>query len=256
MYPSLRAFRTRQGTGILHDIELTATYPFESKRYHRGPFSPYELALSLKPNSYLSHGTAAYLHNLTDHEFHTIYVNKEQSAKDSSSERTQAGINRAFSAKQRTSGFHFRWPNDDHTSQRKALGPPWRHGYNGVPGRAARGNRPRTHAHRHRCTPRLRRRRPARADRLSPFALKGIGRSHCQTSSPARLRLSLCQAIGFYLESTGHASADLDVLRKPKLKFDFFLAHGVKHTRFDDALADPLSRGFLPPRGSWRASLA
>ena len=106
---------------------------------------------------------------------------------------------------------------------------------------------------RHRRHPR---RRPARADRLSPFALKGIGRSHCQTSSPARLRLSLCQAIGFYLESTGHASADLDVLRKPKLKFDFFLAHGVKHTRFDDALADPLSRGFLPPRGSWRASLA
>jgi len=94
-------------SGIVHEIKLTATYPFDSKRYHRGPFSPYELALSLKPNSYLSHGTAAYLHNLTDHESHTIYVNKEQSAKDSSSELSQAGINRAFSAKQRTSRFHF-----------------------------------------------------------------------------------------------------------------------------------------------------
>jgi hypothetical protein len=27
-------------TGIVHEIELTATYPFDSKRYHRGPFSP------------------------------------------------------------------------------------------------------------------------------------------------------------------------------------------------------------------------
>jgi hypothetical protein len=34
-----------------------------------------------------------------------IYVNKEQSPKDSSGDLTQAGIDRAFSAKQRTSGF-------------------------------------------------------------------------------------------------------------------------------------------------------
>jgi hypothetical protein len=83
------------------------------------------------------------------------------------------------------------WPNDDHTSQRKALGPPWRHGHHGVPGRVARGNRPRTHAHRHSCTSRLRRRRPACAYRLSPFAPKGIDQSHRHTSSPARSRLSL-----------------------------------------------------------------
>jgi hypothetical protein len=34
-----------------------------------------------------------------------IYVNKEQSPKDSSGDLTQAGIDRAFSTKQRTSGF-------------------------------------------------------------------------------------------------------------------------------------------------------
>ena len=93
------------GSGIVREIKITATYPFESKRYHRGPFSPYELALSLKPDSYLSHGTAVYLHKLSDHEPSVIYVNKEQSPKDSSGDLTQAGIDRAFSTKQRASAF-------------------------------------------------------------------------------------------------------------------------------------------------------
>jgi hypothetical protein len=43
--------------GIVQEILFTATCPFESKRYHLGPFSPYELALSLRSGSYLSHGT-------------------------------------------------------------------------------------------------------------------------------------------------------------------------------------------------------
>jgi hypothetical protein len=61
--------------------------------------------LSLKPGSYLSHGTAAYLHNLADRELDTIYVNKEQSFKDSGGLLTQVGIKRAFSNKQRQSGY-------------------------------------------------------------------------------------------------------------------------------------------------------
>ena len=92
-------------TGIVQEINLTATYPFESRRYHREPFSAYELALSLRPGSYLSHGTAAYLHNLADREPGTVYVNKEQSSKDSEGTLTQAGIKRAFSNKQRQSGY-------------------------------------------------------------------------------------------------------------------------------------------------------
>ena len=66
----------------LKEVNLAATYPFDSKRYHRGAFSNYELALSLRPDSYLSHGSAAFLHALTDQEPDFIYVNKEQSPKD------------------------------------------------------------------------------------------------------------------------------------------------------------------------------
>jgi hypothetical protein len=69
--------------GILKEIPLTATYSFDAKRYHWGPFSEYELALSLQPGAHLSHGTAARLNNLIDHEPTTIYINKEQSPKNS-----------------------------------------------------------------------------------------------------------------------------------------------------------------------------
>ena len=47
---------------LLTEIGLTATYPFEAKRYHFGPVSNCELALALKPGAYLSHGTAAQLY--------------------------------------------------------------------------------------------------------------------------------------------------------------------------------------------------
>jgi hypothetical protein len=90
--------------GIVKEILFASTYPFESKRYHVGPFSPYELALSLRSGSYLSHGTAAYLHKLTDQTHQTIYLNKEQSPKNPTTTLTQAGINRAFSSRQRESG--------------------------------------------------------------------------------------------------------------------------------------------------------
>src|SRR5256885_4751213 len=45
--------------GVLKEIPLSATYSFDAKRYHWGSFSDNELALSLKPGAYLSHGTAA-----------------------------------------------------------------------------------------------------------------------------------------------------------------------------------------------------
>ena len=67
--------------GVLKEIPLNATYSFDAKRYHWGPFSDNELALSLKPGAYLSHGTAALLHHLMDHDPATIYINKEQSPK-------------------------------------------------------------------------------------------------------------------------------------------------------------------------------
>jgi predicted transcriptional regulator of viral defense system len=65
---------------------------------------------SLWKGAYLSHGTAVFLHALTDQLPNLIYVNKEQSLKGAGSrtELQQANIDRAFGRKaQRLSRFEF-----------------------------------------------------------------------------------------------------------------------------------------------------
>jgi hypothetical protein len=77
-------------------------------RYVWGPISMYALGVSLRPGAYLSHGSAVFLHGLTDQIPKTIYVNKEQSAKPPpAGELTQEGIDRAFAATQRASTYVF-----------------------------------------------------------------------------------------------------------------------------------------------------
>ena len=73
------------------------------ERYTWGDLSPYELALGWRPDSYLSHGTAAALHGLVD-EPASIYSNREQSKKTPLSlSFTQEGIDKAFAREQRQS---------------------------------------------------------------------------------------------------------------------------------------------------------
>jgi hypothetical protein len=76
-------------------------------RYVRGTASPYEVALSLRPDSYLCHATALFLHGLTQQYPKTIYVNKEQSTKPQGVILNQESIDRAFSNNQRQSTFVF-----------------------------------------------------------------------------------------------------------------------------------------------------
>lgn len=76
-------------------------------RYGRGAPTPFEIALSVRPDSYLSHGSAVYIHGLTEQVPRTIYVNREQSAKPRGSAPNQESIDRAFSNKQRQSNYSF-----------------------------------------------------------------------------------------------------------------------------------------------------
>ena len=66
--------------------------------------TPFQLALSLRGGSYLSHGTAAFIHGLLPAP-DPLHVNKEQSAKTTESVVSQTGINRAFVGKPRTSRY-------------------------------------------------------------------------------------------------------------------------------------------------------
>lgn len=98
----------------LQRIELICpNYDRKEVRYLLNDPSPYQVALSLKGNSYLSHGTAVFLHSLNEERPHRIYLNHEQSLKPSRGKReelSQEGIARAFANNQRESKlvFNFR----------------------------------------------------------------------------------------------------------------------------------------------------
>lgn len=76
-----------------------------AKRYAWGAYSPHSMALTLRPRSYLPHGTAVHLHALTDESSADIYVNQEQSEKPVRGVLTQSGLDRAFAGDQRTSRY-------------------------------------------------------------------------------------------------------------------------------------------------------
>ena len=67
-------------------------------RYSWGESDIFELVSGLIKNSYFSHYSAVYLHNLTEQNPKSIYLNYEQPEKPKSANRlTQSGIDTAFS---------------------------------------------------------------------------------------------------------------------------------------------------------------
>jgi hypothetical protein len=92
----------------LREVVLRSTSYASERRYIWGSASPYEIALSLRRGAYLSHGSAVFLHGLTDRIPKTIYLNREQSPKPSAQGTlTQERIALAFSRPQRTSNYDF-----------------------------------------------------------------------------------------------------------------------------------------------------
>jgi hypothetical protein len=220
--------------GALKEISLTASYSFETTRYHFGPFSDYELALSLKPGAYLSHGTAAYLHNLIEQKPGLIYVNKEQSPKNSHGTLTQAAINRAFANKQRTSAYIVRHEQTEiillsgkHSGRlgvAKSIGP--------------QGEQlDLTDVERTLIDLAVRPTYAGGASTVAKAYRRGLPKISISRIAKLLEELNYVypyhQAIGFYLQNAGQPSSTLQPLREPGLNFDFYLEHGRKHTAFD-----------------------
>lgn len=75
-------------------------------RYVWGEVSPFALALTVRPGSYVSHGSAVFFHGLNELLPRSIYVNQEQSAKPKASGAlTQERIHAAFRRRQRSSNY-------------------------------------------------------------------------------------------------------------------------------------------------------
>ncbi|MBZ0158930.1 MAG: hypothetical protein K8G79_02075 [bacterium] len=95
--------------GLVRSVILRSSYG-DKQRFVRGEVSPYPLALSIAPNAYLSHGTAASLHGLVPRVKNPIYVNSEQSAKYVTEQAlSQDAIDRAFARPQRVSNYELRY---------------------------------------------------------------------------------------------------------------------------------------------------
>lgn len=91
----------------LRAVELRSEHHGRVTRYAWGDYSPFIMALSIRRPSYLSHGTAVFLHGLNLQLPKTIYANKEQSEKPQGAELTQERLTLAFSGRQRASTYIF-----------------------------------------------------------------------------------------------------------------------------------------------------
>ncbi|MCX5801502.1 MAG: hypothetical protein NTX17_08965 [Candidatus Eisenbacteria bacterium] len=81
-------------------------------RYAWREISAYQLSLSLRPHSYLSHRSAMYLNNLTELPSRIIYVNSEQTPKPRhETSLEQRLIDLAFKSEPRTSKYVFKHKN-------------------------------------------------------------------------------------------------------------------------------------------------
>jgi predicted transcriptional regulator of viral defense system len=106
-------------TGLLVQYTHLKVYKFNFPRetitrYSWDNVSPYEIAISLKKNAYLSHFSALYINNLTDQVPKKIYVTHEQPEKPArSSELSQTDIDESFTKPVRVSNNFAKF--DDYT---------------------------------------------------------------------------------------------------------------------------------------------
>ena len=98
--------------GLLERLQLRSERYPSFTRYVRQGASGFEVALSLRQDSYLSHASAVFLHGLTQQAPRRIYVNREQSEKPApSGGLTQASLARAFASPQREAKYVLQGPD-------------------------------------------------------------------------------------------------------------------------------------------------
>lgn len=229
------------GEGLLRVLEMDFPWRKEVRYVWRSaPLA--EVLMTLRPQCHFSHFTAMQSHGLTEQEAATVYVNFEQTPKPSpAGGLTQTGIDRAFAGPQRVAknmteveGFRVYLLNGKHT------------GYVGVETRPLRlGADEALTAARVTDVERTLIDLTVRPDYAGgPDEVLKAYRRAGDRASVNRLAAYLQkmryvypyhQAIGFYLEkSEGYSSSAIERFRdRYDFEYDFYLAYGMKDTRYD-----------------------
>jgi len=221
---------------------LKFPFPFRAtSRYVWGNVPLYPVLLTIKSGCHFSHYTAMQLHDLTEQQPKTIYLNWEQPAKPTwSHPLEQANINRAFARPQRTTTNQI-----ELDGQRIIMLNGKNSGYLGVE------DRPWTDAQtQNRYALRVTGLERTLIDvAVRPLYSGGVAEvlkayhraaGRVSVNRLAAMLKSLAyvypyhQAIGFYLEQSGAFDADVISLFRGKFAFehDFYLTYGMKETEY------------------------
>ncbi len=214
-----------------HTVGKQTRYP-SIVRYASKKATAYDVGLSWRAGAYLSHGTALWLHRLSEVESTTIYVNKEQSAKPKPDyPLTQQSIELAFKNAARVTRYVF-----------SAGG----RSFAFLSGKQT--NRAGIELSQAALVPVTSIERTLIDVVVRPSYAGGV-RNVLAAYQAARNRMSITtliqlletmdhvypyhQSIGFYMERAGFGTSELDTLRTRKMQFDFYLANRMKKVRFD-----------------------
>jgi len=229
------AFLIDQGR-LKRAVFRSEAYDRELTRYSWGEASIYQLALSLRKGAYLSHGTAVFIHGLTNLIPKTLYLNVEQSPKPPPrGELTQSALTRAFSNNQRQSNLSYAYEDWSVTIiSGKNTG---RLGVDTISGPSGE-KLDVTNLERTLIDIVV---RPAYAGGI--FQVLEAYRSAKETMSTNRLISILKkldyvypyhQAIGFLMQRAAYDPVRYDMLRALRSDLNFYLTHGIKKPSFDE----------------------
>ena len=229
----------------LEEVVLTSDVMPQIRRYVWRQASPFEIALSLKPSAYLSHGSAVYLHALSDQLPAVIYVNQEQTPKPvPAGELTQEGLDRAFTSAQRVSKSVYalgdkrvvilsgKWTENLGTEDLQAEGARLkvtsvertlidivvRPYYAGGPHQVLKSYR-------------------GARERVSTNVLVSYLKK-------LDYKYPYAQAIGYYASVAGYPAAQLERLRSMVTGLNFYLDHGLQKPDYDPTWRLFIPRGF------------
>jgi len=214
----------------------SAAYGKQITRYSWGDATVFELAMAINRRGYFCHATALTLHRLAELGYKTIYMNVEQSPKESGAGTlTQEGIDRAYAGKQRQSNLIYKYggasvvmiagKNTGQLGVERIRGPAFetvpvtnlertlidivvRPAYAGGPSQVLAAYR-------------------AAKDRMSVERLLTILRK-LDYVYPVH------QSIGFVMQKAGYPEKAYARLRELGLEYNFYLAHGMKEPRYSE----------------------